>query len=107
MISNFRSVTAQFIKMSNTIFRCNIDDIYLLFFSAGCATKESVVTKSNFKYMYWTMKQQLVHHASSGCNLRVGDLLASGTISGPVCIFYLLIPPGCYPRQCQLSSRGD
>ncbi|KAK2717353.1 hypothetical protein QYM36_006217 [Artemia franciscana] len=49
----------------------------------GCATKESVVTKSNFKYMYWTMKQQLVHHASSGCNLRVGDLLASGTISGP------------------------
>lgn len=35
--------------------------------------------------MYWTMKQQLAHHTVSGCNMRPGDLLASGTISGPVC----------------------
>jgi hypothetical protein len=34
--------------------------------------------------MYWTMKQQLAHHAVTGCNMRPGDLLASGTISGPV-----------------------
>ena len=40
--------------------------------------------RSNFRYMYWTMKQQLAHHAVSGCNMRPGDLLASGTISGPV-----------------------
>ena len=36
--------------------------------------------------MYWTMKQQLAHHTVSGCNMRPGDLLASGTISGPVCV---------------------
>merc|ERR1712227_553958 len=43
----------------------------------------TVVSKSNFRYMYWTMKQQLVHHTVTGCNMRPGDLLASGTISGP------------------------
>ncbi|XP_074661134.1 fumarylacetoacetase-like [Tubulanus polymorphus] len=43
----------------------------------------STVCKSNFKYMYWTMKQQLAHHTCTGCNIRPGDLLASGTISGP------------------------
>merc|ERR1719167_817729 len=41
------------------------------------------VSKSNFRYMYWTMKQQLAHHTVTGCNMRPGDLLASGTISGP------------------------
>lgn len=43
---------------------------------------ETVVSKSNFKYMYWNMSQQLAHHTSNGCNLNVGDLMASGTISG-------------------------
>ena len=38
--------------------------------------------RSNFRDMYWTMAQMLTHHASSGCNLRSGDLLASGTVSG-------------------------
>jgi fumarylacetoacetase len=38
---------------------------------------------SNFKHLYWSMAQQLAHHTSTGCNLRPGDLLASGTISGP------------------------
>jgi len=41
-----------------------------------------VLGKSNFRHMYWTMAQMLTHHASSGCNLRAGDLLASGTVSG-------------------------
>ncbi|KAJ2785188.1 hypothetical protein H4R18_000639 [Coemansia javaensis] len=41
------------------------------------------LTRSNLKYMYWTMRQQLVHHAIGGCNMRPGDLCASGTISGP------------------------
>ena len=44
---------------------------------------ELEVCKSNFKYMYWSMKQQLAHHTSTGCNMRPGDLLGSGTISGP------------------------
>ncbi|VFQ58972.1 unnamed protein product [Cuscuta campestris] len=41
------------------------------------------VTKSNFKHLYWTITQQLAHHTVNGCNLRPGDLLGSGTISGP------------------------
>lgn len=43
----------------------------------------AVLGRSNFKDMYWTMSQMLTHHASNGCNLRAGDLLASGTVSGP------------------------
>jgi fumarylacetoacetase len=39
--------------------------------------------RSNFKNLYWNMSQQLAHHTVNGCNLRTGDLLASGTISGP------------------------
>ena len=42
----------------------------------------SVVSKSNFKYLYWNMAQQLAHHTVNGCNVKVGDLMASGTISG-------------------------
>ena len=43
---------------------------------------ETVVSNSNFKYMYWNMAQQLAHHTVNGCNLRVGDMMGSGTISG-------------------------
>jgi fumarylacetoacetase len=41
-----------------------------------------VLGRSNFRDMYWTLAQMLTHHASNGCNLRAGDLLASGTVSG-------------------------
>jgi fumarylacetoacetase len=41
------------------------------------------VSKSNFRYLYWNMCQQLAHHTVNGCNIRVGDLCGSGTISGP------------------------
>jgi len=44
---------------------------------------ENVICRSNFKYMYWNMNQQLAHHTVNGCNVRVGDMMASGTISGP------------------------
>ena len=44
--------------------------------------KETTVSVSNFKFMYWNMCQQLAHHTSNGCNLNVGDMMASGTISG-------------------------
>ena len=43
---------------------------------------ESIVCNSNFKYMYWNMYQQIAHHTVNGCNLNVGDMMASGTISG-------------------------
>jgi len=43
---------------------------------------ETVICKSNFKYMYWNMSQQIAHHTVNGCNLNTGDMMASGTISG-------------------------
>ncbi|XP_047307773.1 fumarylacetoacetase-like [Impatiens glandulifera] len=42
-----------------------------------------VVTRSNLKHLYWTLSQQVAHHTINGCNLRPGDLLGTGTISGP------------------------
>lgn len=43
----------------------------------------TLVSQSNFKYMYWTMSQQLAHHTSNGCRVNSGDMMGSGTISGP------------------------
>ena len=56
------------------------------------------VTKTNWKYMYWNMKQQLVHHSVTGCNMQPGDLLGSGTISGPT--------EANYGSMLELSWRG-
>ncbi len=56
------------------------------------------VCRSNFKHMYWTMAQQLVHHSATGCNIRPGDLLASGTISGPT--------EESYGSMLELAWRG-
>jgi fumarylacetoacetase len=44
---------------------------------------ETKITKTNFNYMYWSVAQQIAHHTITGCNLRPGDMHASGTISGP------------------------
>lgn len=60
--------------------------------------EESVVCKSNFKYMYWNMNQQLAHHTVNGCNINDGDMLASGTISGPT--------PDSYGSMLELSWKG-
>ncbi len=45
-------------------------------------SSETVISRSNFKYMYWNMSQQLAHHTVNGCNVKAGDMMASGTISG-------------------------
>ncbi|WP_258543796.1 fumarylacetoacetase [Parvicella tangerina] len=45
-------------------------------------SEETVVAKSNYKHMYWNMNQQLAHHSVNGCNIKCGDMMASGTISG-------------------------
>ena len=58
----------------------------------------SVICNSNFKYMYWSMAQQLAHHTSNGCNVRVGDMMASGTISGR--------EKGTYGSMLELSWGG-
>ena len=44
--------------------------------------EEKIVSRSNFKNIYWNMNQQLAHHTINGCNIKCGDLLATGTISG-------------------------
>lgn len=59
---------------------------------------EKVVSNSNFKYMYWSMNQQLTHHASNGCNIQIGDMYASGTISGPT--------EDSYGSMLELTWRG-
>lgn len=43
----------------------------------------TLLTRTNHKHLYWDIRQQLVHHTSNGCPVRAGDILASGTISGP------------------------
>jgi fumarylacetoacetase len=50
--------------------------------------KACCISRSNSRYLYWNMAQQLAHHTINGCNLRLGDLLASGTISGPTADSY-------------------
>jgi fumarylacetoacetase len=45
--------------------------------------EEEYLSKTNFKYMYWNTCQQLAHHTINGCNVQIGDIMASGTISGP------------------------
>lgn len=49
----------------------------------GKIAGETVISRSNTKHLYWSMAQQLAHHTVNGCNVCVGDLMASGTISGP------------------------
>ncbi|MDG1296384.1 MAG: fumarylacetoacetase [Saprospiraceae bacterium] len=56
------------------------------------------VCASNFKYMYWNMAQQLAHHTVNGCNINVGDVCASGTISGP--------EPGSFGSMLEIAWKG-
>ncbi len=58
-------------------------DIQLEVLIKSTKSEATSVSKSNFKYMYWNMAQQLAHHTINGCNVNAGDLMASGTISGP------------------------
>lgn len=60
----------------------NFDINLNVFLKVPEITDPVLVSKSNFKYMYWTMKQQLAHHTITGCNVNSGDLMGSGTISG-------------------------
>jgi fumarylacetoacetase len=59
---------------------------------------ENLVSRTNFKYMYWSIAQQLAHQTVNGCNVRSGDLYGSGTISGP--------DPGSYGSMLELTWKG-
>lgn len=56
------------------------------------------VCRSNFKHMYWNVSQQLAHQTVNGCNINIGDMYASGTISGPT--------PDSYGSMLELSWKG-
>lgn len=56
------------------------------------------VSHSNYKHMYWNMNQQLAHHTVNGCDIHCGDMMASGTISGPT--------PDSYGSMLEISWRG-
>lgn len=60
---------------------------------------ETTVCRSNYKYMYWNMNQQLAHHTVNGCNVRCGDMMASGTISGKT--------PDSYGSMLEITWRGS
>lgn len=57
------------------------------------------VSTSNFKYMYWNMSQQLAHHTINGCNVKSGDMMGSGTISGPT--------PDSFGSMLELTWKGE
>jgi fumarylacetoacetase len=59
---------------------------------------ENLICKSNFKYMYWNINQQLAHHTVNGCNIQVGDMYGSGTISGST--------PDSYGSMLELAWKG-
>lgn len=60
--------------------------------------EETLICKSNYKFMYWNMAQQLAHHTVNGCNVRCGDMMGSGTISGPT--------PDSYGSMLELAWKG-
>jgi len=73
-------------------------DINLEVFLKPANGEENLISRSNFKYMYWNMAQQLAHQTVNGCNINPGDMYGSGTISGPT--------PDSYGSMLELSWKG-
>ncbi len=73
-------------------------DIHLNVSIVTDSNVETQICESNYKYMYWSMAQQLAHHTVNGCNIRGGDLIGSGTISGPT--------EGSYGSMLELAWKG-
>ena len=61
--------------------------------------KETVVSKSNFKFLYWNMSQQLAHHTVNGCPVNSGDMMGSGTISGLI--------PDSFGSMLEITWKGE
>jgi fumarylacetoacetase len=78
--------------------RVNYDIVLEVYLQTSGSKNEILISRSNFKYMYWTIAQQIAHHTVNGCNLRVGDVMASGTISGKT--------PESYGSMLELSWGG-
>ena len=78
---------------------CSYDIILDVYIQPEDMSEPVRISESNFKYLYWSMCQQLAHHTVTGCNLQPGDLLASGTISGP--------DKSSYGSMLELTWRGS
>lgn len=75
-------------------------DIHLeVFIQSEQMDSPKQICQTNFQHMYWNIYQQLVHHTISGCNVNPGDLMASGTLSGPT--------PDSYASLLELAWRGS
>jgi fumarylacetoacetase len=74
-------------------------DVRLEVLVEGEGFERVTVCRSNFKYLYWNVNQQLAHHTVNGCNIKVGDMYASGTISGP--------SAGSFGSMLELSWNGQ
>ena len=74
-------------------------DINLQVFLQPTGGDENLISETNYKYMYWNMAQQLAHHTINGCNVEVGDLYASGTISGS--------DPKSFGSMLELTWKGS
>jgi fumarylacetoacetase len=73
-------------------------DITLEVFLKPYAGTEELICRSNSKYLYWSIGQQLAHHTVNGCNIQIGDVLASGTVSGPT--------PDSFGSMLELTWNG-
>jgi len=73
-------------------------DIHLDVFIQPEGQHETRVCHSNYKFMYWNMAQQLAHQTVNGCNINVGDLYASGTVSGPT--------PDAFGSMLEIAWKG-
>lgn len=74
-------------------------DIQLEVYLQTEKSEATTICRSNMKYLYWNVAQQLAHHTINGCNIAVGDVYASGTISGP--------SPGSYGSLLELTWNGQ
>jgi fumarylacetoacetase len=74
-------------------------DIVLEVALQGGNSEETILCRSNARYLYWNINQQLAHQTVNGCNVQVGDVYASGTISGP--------SPGSFGSMLELSWNGE
>ncbi|MHC5354089.1 fumarylacetoacetase [Myroides sp. LJL115] len=76
----------------------NAFDIHLEVYLTPKDKEDNLIAQSNFKYLYWTMNQQLAHHTINGCPINSGDLMGSGTISGS--------EPSSYGSLLELTWAG-
>lgn len=70
-----------------------------VFLQSESMSEPQLISNSNMKYLYWSIEQMLTHHTITGCNMRVGDMCGTGTISAP--------DENGYGSMLELTWRGE